>query len=65
VEVNAFPTQFEKDFSLIACMAISIGSNTWYIDSRASFHMTENREYFSQLKEKDMQFQIELQYDGK
>ena len=37
----------------------------WYIDSEASFHMIENKEYFSELKEKDMQFHIELGDDGK
>lgn len=36
----------------------------WYIDSGESFHMTRNKEYFSQLKEKDMQFHIELGDDG-
>jgi len=35
-----------------------------YIDSGASFHMTENKENFSLLKE-DMQFHIELGDDDK
>lgn len=64
-EVDGFDSQFEKDFSLIACMANSVGSNTWHIDSGASFHMTRNREYFIQLEEKDLQMNIELGDDGK
>lgn len=60
-----FSSQFEKYFSLIAYMANSISSNVWYIDSGASFHMTRNKEYFNHLKEKDMQFHIELRDDGK
>eukprot|EP00253_Pinus_taeda_P012830 PITA_12830 len=59
-KVDGFAIQFEKDFSLIACMASSLGSNMWYIDSGASFHMTGNKEYFSQLEEKDLQVHIEL-----
>lgn len=63
-EVDVFPSKFEKDFSLIACMESSTNSIVWYINSVASFHMTGNKEYFSHLKE-DMQFQIELGNDGK
>lgn len=45
-------------------MESSADSSGWYIDSGASFHMTGNKEYFSHLKEKDMQFHIELGDDG-
>lgn len=37
----------------------------WYIDLGASFHMTGNKEFFSSLEEKDMQFHIELGDDDK
>lgn len=35
-----------------------------YIDSGTSLHMTKNKNNFSHLKEKDMQFQIELGDEG-
>eukprot|EP00253_Pinus_taeda_P030288 PITA_30288 len=64
-KVDRFASQFEKNFSLIACMARVVGSNTWYIDSGASFHMTKNREYFNQLEEKEILVHIELGDNGK
>eukprot|EP00253_Pinus_taeda_P001804 PITA_01804 len=64
-EVDEFASQFEKDFSLIASMTSLVGRNTWYIYSEVSFHMIGNREYFSQLDEKDMQVNIELGDNGK
>lgn len=63
-EVYAFSAQFKKDFLLIACMESSTYNSVWYIDSRASFHMTRNKKSFSHLKEKDMQFRIDLGDDG-
>lgn len=53
VEVYEFSSKFEE-FSLIACMESFVANNIWYIDSGASIHMTRNKEYFSQLTEKDM-----------
>jgi hypothetical protein len=64
-EIKEFSSRFEEDFSLIACMASAMTSSTWYIDSGASCHMTGNINYFSQLTEKDMQFNIEMGDDGK
>jgi hypothetical protein len=46
-------------------MASSVTSSTWYIDSGASCHMAGNINYFSQLTEKDMQFNIGIRDDGK
>jgi len=64
-EVDVFASQFDKKFSLIACMESLEGSIMWHIDDGDSFHITTNTKYFKQLKEKDMQFQIELVHDGK
>jgi hypothetical protein len=47
------------------CMSRSMTSSTWYINSGASCHMTRNRNYFSELTEKDMQLIIEMGDDGK
>ena len=36
----------------------------WYIDSGVSFHMTGDKELFSDLEEKDLQMHIEMGDDG-
>ena len=45
-------SQFELDFSLIACMVSSMMGSVWYLDLGASFHMTSDKELFSELEEK-------------
>jgi hypothetical protein len=57
--------QFELDFSLIACMALSALGSVWYLDSDASFHMTGDKELFSDLEEKDLKMHIEMGDDGR
>eukprot|EP00253_Pinus_taeda_P014171 PITA_14171 len=37
----------------------------WYLDSGASFHMTDDKSLFSTLEEKDLQMRIEMGDDGK
>ena len=37
----------------------------WYLDSGASFHMTDNKSLFSTLEEKDLKMCIEMGDDGK
>ena len=37
----------------------------WYLDSGASFHMTGDKELFSDLEEKDLQMHIEMGDDGR
>ena len=32
----------------------------WYLDSGTSFHMTRDKELFSDLEEKDLQMHIEM-----
>lgn len=64
-EIDEFNSYFNKDFSLISCMKSSVTNNVWYIDSRASFHMIGNKIYFTQMIEKDMQFHIKMQDDGR
>ena len=39
-EVDEFSRNSDEEFCLIACMASTIGSSTWYINSGASIHMT-------------------------
>ena len=38
--------------------------SVWYLDSGASFHMTGDKELFSDLEEKDLQMHIEIGDDG-
>lgn len=51
---EALASQFELDFTLIACVVSSMIGSVWYLDSRASFHMTGDKGLFSDLEEKDL-----------
>eukprot|EP00253_Pinus_taeda_P018416 PITA_18416 len=62
---EALASQFELDFFLIACMVSSMVGCVWYMNSGASFHMTNNNNIFSTLEEKDLQMRIEMGNDGK
>jgi hypothetical protein len=61
---EALTLQFELDFSLIACMESSALGSVWYLDSGTSFHMTGDKEIFSDLEEKDIKMHIEMGDDG-
>jgi hypothetical protein len=61
---EALVSQFEIDFSLIACMESSASRSMWHLDSGASFHMTGDRESFSDLEEKDLRMHIAMGDDG-
>ena len=37
----------------------------WYLDSGASFHMTDDKSLFSTLEKKDLKMHIEMGDDGK
>jgi hypothetical protein len=59
-EVDDFAARFENDFSFIACLSSSASSGVWYIDNGASSHMNEVHDYFSILKEEEMDLYIEM-----
>ena len=61
---EALVSQFELDFTLIPCMAPSALGSMWYLDSGASFHMTGDKDLFSDLEEKDLKMHIEMGDDG-
>ena len=61
---EALALQFELDFSLISCLVSSCMGSVWYLDSGVSFHMTGDKELFSDLEEKDLQMHIEMGDDG-
>jgi hypothetical protein len=61
---EALVSRFELDFSLITCMASSASRSVWYLDSGSSFHMTRDRESFSDLEEKDLRMHIAMGDDG-
>jgi hypothetical protein len=61
---EAFASQFELDLSLIACMASIALGLVWYLDSGASFHMTGDKELFSDLEEKGLKMHIEMVNGG-
>ena len=43
---EALASQFELEFSLIACMVSSALGSVWYLDSGASFHTMGDKEIF-------------------
>ena len=51
---EALASQFELDFSLIACMVSSALGSMWYLDSGTSFHMTGDKALLNDLEEKDI-----------
>ena len=64
-ECEELASQFELDFTLFACMVLSMMGSGWFLDSGASFHMTGDKELFSELEEKDLKMDIEMGDDGK
>eukprot|EP00253_Pinus_taeda_P006582 PITA_06582 len=64
-EGEALASQFEMDFTLIACMVSSMMGYVWYLDSGASCHMTGDKNLFSALEEKDFKMRIEMGDDGR
>eukprot|EP00253_Pinus_taeda_P009974 PITA_09974 len=62
---EALASQFEVDFSLIACLVSSVMGSVWFLDSGASFNMTGGRDLFSDLDEKDLGVHIEMGDDGR
>ena len=64
-EGGALASQFKIEFTLIACMVLSMMGFFWYLNSGASFHMTGDKILFNTLEEKDLQMRIEMGDDGK
>jgi hypothetical protein len=62
---EALASQFELDFSWIACMESSALRSVWYLDSGASFHMTGDKDIFSDLEEKYLKMHIEMGDNGR
>eukprot|EP00253_Pinus_taeda_P030483 PITA_30483 len=63
-EGEALGSQFEMDFTLIACMVSLMMGCVWYLDSGASLHMTSDKNLLSALEEKDLKMRIEMDDDG-
>ena len=49
----------------MACLVSSVMGSVWFLDSGASFHMTGDRDLFSDLEEKDLGVHIEMGDDGR
>jgi hypothetical protein len=59
-EIN-FQTQFKRECAfLTCCTSVETTPRTWYIDSRASRHMTGYRQRFSDLKDTEVRIEISL-----
>ena len=65
LEGEALASQFEMDFTLIACMVSSMIGCVWYLDSGASFHMIGDKNLFSALEEKYLKMCIEMGDNGR
>jgi hypothetical protein len=46
-------------------MDLSALGSMWYLDSGASFHMTGDKEFFSDLEERDLKMHIKMGDDGR
>lgn len=57
---EALASQFELDFTLIACMANIVMRSMWYLDNGAPFPMTGNRDLYNALEEKDLKQNIDF-----
>jgi hypothetical protein len=65
-QMNEFTTKFEKDFSLVSCLFTNMVSwDAWYVDSKASQHMTSAQQCFTSLKKQDSRVQVELDDDAR
>lgn len=62
---ESLASKFELYFTLIVCMVTHVMGSVGYLDNGASFHMTSNKEFFSNFEEKDLQMHIELGDDGR
>jgi hypothetical protein len=64
MQLDEFAAKFEKDYSMISCLSTRTAARSaWFLDSGASRHMTEARELFSSLTEKDSKAHVELGND--
>jgi len=62
---EALASQFELDFSLIACLVSSVMVSVWFLDSGVSFHLMGDRDLFYDLEDKDLGVHIEMGDDGR
>jgi len=56
-EASDFSSRLEDKF---ACLSGLASQGVWYIENRASTHMTRVREYFSSYKKEHMDFHITM-----
>jgi hypothetical protein len=65
-QLSELASKFENDFSFVSCLSTSTTSRgTWYLDSGASYHMTEERELFNSFSETDQSLHVELGNEAK
>jgi len=62
---EALASQFELDFTLITCMAMTMMGSVWHLEGVSLFHMTGNTDFFTDLEEKDLEVHIEMGYHGR
>ena len=58
-EIDDFASEFEREFSFIASLSMTVTpSSIWYVDSRASCHMTSVKEHLSKFTEKRLNLEV-------
>jgi hypothetical protein len=64
-QMDEFSTKFEKDVLMLSCLSTNtVPRNAWYVDNRASRHMTSAQQLFSSLTKQDSRVQVELGDDA-
>ena len=61
-EVDEFASQFDQEFSFMASTSTSVAPSSWiwYVDSRASRHMTGAKDRFTQFSDRRINLEMEL-----
>lgn len=62
---EALASNFNLDFTFIACMPNTVIGSMWYLELGTLFHMTWNRDFFSDMEEKYLQMHIKMWNDGR
>jgi hypothetical protein len=61
--VDEFSKSFEDDFFFINCMSSATVSDMWFVENKASCHMTGRKEFFTRLQEGGVNLVTEIRDD--
>lgn len=52
--------KFEKEFSLVPYLSSNMTHGVWFLDNKASHHMTRSRDLFTNMVEENPDIHVEL-----